>query len=107
VSLTQLPQGFATLTEETLMSSTAHIPIRSAAKRLGVHENTIRNWIDKGILHAIKLPTGTRRLALTEVEQLEREMFRAPTSFREMDMKAAPKPLPESGQHLLNGYPDL
>ena len=89
------------------MSATQHVPIRSVAKRLGVHENTIRNWIDRGILRAVKLPTGTRRVALKDVENLEASIFAAPTSFREMPMKRAPKPLPESAQVRLNHYPDV
>lgn len=75
---------------------TTHAPavtvtLRAAASRLGVHENTIRNWIDKGLLLARRLPTGTRRLPLSEVERLEREMFAAPTSFPEYTQADMPK----------------
>ena len=35
---------------------TALVNVREAAARLGVHENTIRNWEAKGILRAIHLP---------------------------------------------------
>lgn len=39
------------------------ISIRGAARRLGVHENTIRNWVDRHIIAAFRLPTGVRRVA--------------------------------------------
>jgi excisionase family DNA binding protein len=84
-----------------------HVPIRTAAKRLGVHENTIRNWIDRGLLRAARLPSGIRRIALKDVERLEAEIFSSPTSFADMTMKRAPKPLPESAQERLNSYPDV
>jgi excisionase family DNA binding protein len=51
------------------------IGARQAAARLGVHENTIRNWEERGILHAVRLPgSGYRRYELTEIERLAREM---------------------------------
>lgn len=51
------------------------IGARQVAARLGVHENTIRNWEERGILHAVRLPgSGYRRFDLTEVERLAREM---------------------------------
>lgn len=58
--------------------------IKDAAARLGVHENTIRNWIDRQILQSYRLPSGHRRLLAEEVERLEREMFSVPTSFNEL-----------------------
>lgn len=67
------------------------IPISLAAERLGVHENTVRNWIDQGLLDGYRTPTGRRKLRLTSVERLEREMFGVPTSFVEM---TEPTPAP-------------
>ena len=55
------------------------IPISVAAERLGVHENTVRNWIDRGLLDGYMTPTGRRKLRLTSVERLEREMFGFPS----------------------------
>jgi excisionase family DNA binding protein len=46
--------------------------VREAAARLGVHENTIRNWVDTGVLAAERLPgSGFRRIPLTEIERIE------------------------------------
>jgi hypothetical protein len=55
------------------------IPISVAAERLGVHENTVRNWIDHGLLNGYLTPTGRRKLRLDSVERLEREMFGFPS----------------------------
>lgn len=54
------------------------IAIKDVAERLGVHENTVRNWVDRGVLEAYKTPTGRRKVVLSGVERLEREMYGAP-----------------------------
>jgi excisionase family DNA binding protein len=62
----------------------ATIPISVAAERLGVHENTVRNWIDRGLLNGYLTPTGRRKLRLDSVERLEREMFGFPSPAVEL-----------------------
>ena len=57
------------------------VTIRAAAMRLGVHENTIRNWVAKRLVAAYRLPSGIRRIPEAEVERLEREIFAVPKSF--------------------------
>ena len=82
------------------------IPLREAAQRLGVHENTVRNWIDRGLIIGSRLPSGTRRLPAAEVARLEREMFAVPMSFSPEVVVAAPKPVME--EDVPPGrYPDL
>lgn len=50
--------------------------VRDTARMLGVHENTIRNWEERGILRAVHLPgSGFRRFAAQDVERLRAEMF--------------------------------
>jgi len=50
--------------------------VRDTARTLGVHENTIRNWEERGILRAVHLPgSGYRRFAAADVERLRAEMF--------------------------------
>ena len=44
----------------------AFITIRQAAELLGVHPNTIRNWIDAGILKRYQVGRGYRVLLKTE-----------------------------------------
>lgn len=49
--------------------------VRETARRLGVHENTVRNWAERGILRASRLPgSGYRRFAADDVDHLAREM---------------------------------
>jgi excisionase family DNA binding protein len=67
----------------TLVPTT--VPISEAAVRLGVHENTVRNWIDQGLLNGYRTPTGRRKLRLDSVERLEREMFGVPSPITELD----------------------
>jgi excisionase family DNA binding protein len=67
------------------------ITIKEAAERLDVHENTVRNWIDRQILDSYRLPSGHRRLPLAEVERVEEEVFGAPTSFADVETTKAPR----------------
>jgi excisionase family DNA binding protein len=50
--------------------------VREAARRLGVHENTLRRWEQTGLIRAVKLPTGVRRFREEDVERLHDEMHR-------------------------------
>lgn len=50
--------------------------VRQTATRLGVHENTIRNWIDRGILRAVRLPgSQQRRMNIADVERVRQGML--------------------------------
>ena len=51
---------------------TMRITLRQAGDVLGVHENTIRAWIDRGILSAVRLPSGHRRLEASEIQRFAR-----------------------------------
>jgi excisionase family DNA binding protein len=52
--------------------------VRETAARLGVHENTIRNWEQKGLLRAVRLPgSGYRRFDAAEIARLHEEMISA------------------------------
>jgi excisionase family DNA binding protein len=52
--------------------------VRETARRLGVHENTVRNWAERGILRASRLPvSGYRRFDVQDVDRLAREMREA------------------------------
>ncbi|MCA1703110.1 MAG: helix-turn-helix domain-containing protein, partial [Actinobacteria bacterium] len=52
-------------TDSTLMS------VREAARRLGVHDNTVRRYADRGLLRAVRLPSGVRRIRREDVEALQ------------------------------------
>ena len=50
------------------------LTISEAARRIGVHPNTLRMWADKGIVGHVKLPSGYRRFPAAEVERVRQEM---------------------------------
>ena len=58
------------------MATRELLNVRDTARALGVHENTIRNWEERGILRAVRLPgCGYRRFSVQDVERLRNEMF--------------------------------
>ena len=60
------------------------ISVREAAIRLHVHENTIRNWVDRGVLRAVRLPGSKfRRLPVSEVDRVRRGILGALASGRQ------------------------
>jgi excisionase family DNA binding protein len=65
------------------MATKEFLNVRETAKQLGVHENTVRNWHGRGVLHGVKLPgSGFRRFRREDVERMRREMLAsyAPTT---------------------------
>ncbi len=50
------------------------LTISEAARRVGVHANTLRSWADKGLVKAIRLPSGYRRFTAEEIERIRTEM---------------------------------
>ena len=58
------------------MATADMLSVRETARRLGVHENTIRNWEQRGLLRAVRLPgSGYRRFSADQVDQLREEML--------------------------------
>ena len=60
------------------------IGVREAAERLGVHENTVRNWAREGLLPSARLP-GSRvhRFDVRDVERLRRRRGAAVVSLED------------------------
>lgn len=57
------------------MATKTLLTVRETARLLGVHENTVRNWQEKGILRAARLPaSGYRRFDQDEVERIRAEI---------------------------------
>lgn len=54
--------------------------IGEAAKRLGVPASTLRGWADRGLIVAVRTPTGHRRFDPTEIERFWQEMRLDPRS---------------------------
>jgi excisionase family DNA binding protein len=82
----------------------ATLAISEAAERLGVHQNTVRNWIDQGLLNGYRTPTGRRKLRLDSVERLEREMFGVP--FPAVELRE-PKTAPQQANKLTRAQSKL
>lgn len=58
------------------MATATILSVRETAQRLGVHENTVRNWEKRGLIRAMRLPgSGFRRFEVEEVERLRKEML--------------------------------
>lgn len=58
--------------------------VRETARRLSVHENTVRNWVERGILRASRLPgSGYRRFEVQDVDRIAREMREAAAPVEE------------------------
>jgi excisionase family DNA binding protein len=64
------------LTAKEVRKVATVMPVRRAARLIGVHENTIRNWADRGIIQSVNLPgSNFRRIPTDEVERVRREMW--------------------------------
>ncbi len=50
------------------------LTISQAAAQLGVHQNTLRSWVDKGLVPATRLPSGYRRFTLAQLEEIKQRM---------------------------------
>jgi putative resolvase len=50
------------------------LPIGKAARLLGVHPNTLRNWTDRGLVPHLRLPSGYRRFTVSQIDEIRRKM---------------------------------
>lgn len=57
--------------------------VREAARVLGVHENTLRRWEERGLLRAVRLPSGVRRFRAEDIEAVRERMFSGFAPLRE------------------------
>jgi excisionase family DNA binding protein len=62
--------------------------MKGASERLHVSTSTIRNWIDKGYITAVRFPSGVRRLPEDEVERLASQLFELAPFIEENDAPA-------------------
>jgi excisionase family DNA binding protein len=83
------------------MSEQKTIGISDAARRLGVHHNTLRKWVDRGIIPALRLPSGHRRFDVVELERFRQAMATRPHDGRQ---KAPDQPEPVEGETPDTGY---
>ncbi|MDK2887773.1 MAG: putative resolvase [Thermoanaerobacter sp.] len=46
------------------------LTISKAAKKLGVHPDSLRNWEKRGLIKPVRLPGGQRRYSMDELNRL-------------------------------------
>ena len=49
--------------------------VRAAARELGVSENTLRRWEQRGLLRAVRLPSGVRSFRPEDIAAVRAQMF--------------------------------
>lgn len=76
------------------MEEREYVGIGDAARRLGVHQNTLRKWADAGIIPHMRLPSGYRRFAVAELERFRQAMESPPADGRQ---KAPGRDEPDRG----------
>jgi excisionase family DNA binding protein len=60
---------------------TSYLTLKRAARRLGVHEQTLRTWERHGLIRMVRLPgSGHRRVPVAEIERLQGAMSATPTN---------------------------
>jgi putative resolvase len=50
------------------------LTVSQAAARLGVHQDTLRAWADRGLVPVVRTPTGYRRFDPDEIERVREGM---------------------------------
>ncbi|MQA74741.1 MAG: MerR family DNA-binding transcriptional regulator [Solirubrobacterales bacterium] len=59
--------------------------VREAARALGVSENTIRRWEERGLIPAVRLPSGVPRFRREDVEAVQARMYEGLPPVTESD----------------------
>lgn len=68
------------------------VSLREAARQLGVHESTVRRYADRGLIGAVRLPSGVRRLRGEDVRRLAAGLRREGADDREPSSDVVPDP---------------
>jgi excisionase family DNA binding protein len=75
VKLTKSPSCERLAAHEQRRARMPLLQVRQAARGLGVHENTLRRWEERGLIRAVHLPSGVRRFRPEDVAALKAQMF--------------------------------
>lgn len=59
--------------------------VRESARALGVSENTIRRWEERGLIPAVRLPSGVRRFRRADIEAAQARMYEGLPPLAESD----------------------
>jgi excisionase family DNA binding protein len=46
-----------------------------AAKRLGIHPNTLAGWVQRGWLKGVKMPSGETRFREEDIDELRERIY--------------------------------
>lgn len=65
------------------------LSVGDVAEQLQISSGTVRNWIDKGYIAGVRLPSGHRKVPEAEVTRLLTRMFEIPSQLDE-DVVAPP-----------------
>ena len=66
------------------------LTISEAARRLGIHANTLRGWADRGLVPVVKLPSGYRWFRAVDIVRLRQTMgLEGPAEREGQEGKAA------------------
>lgn len=60
--------------------------VGKAAAEFGISPSTVRNWIEKGYIQAVILPSGQRRIPKAEINRLLEEYFSFPSAMEEENL---------------------
>lgn len=63
----------------------ALMQVREAARALGVSENTIRRWEERGLIPAVRLPSGVRRFRPEDIDAAKVRMYEGLPPLSESD----------------------
>ena len=81
--------------------------MREAAKTLGVHEQTIRNWDETGKIRTIRSPGGQRKIPRSEIERMMGELERREVKlYARVSTFAQKDDLERQIQRLKQSYPN-
>jgi excisionase family DNA binding protein len=67
------------------------LSVGEAAKQLQISSGTVRNWIAKGYIAGVRLPSGHRKVPESEVTKLLTRMFELPSQLDEDIVAATPR----------------
>ena len=73
------------------MTGSRLLSVGDAAEQLQISPGTVRNWIDKGYIAGVRLPSGHRKVPESEVTRLLTRIFEIPTQLDEEPVSAAPR----------------
>lgn len=59
----------------TRRAQVALVGISDAARELNVSSDTVRRWLDRGLLHGVRLPSGFRKVDRADLERIRDRML--------------------------------